>query len=168
MSETRTGTGWINRKTLRMAAWGLWWWLISGVTAVLGLAPEDIITNLLGANTVNYFAKEVFDMSSETARWIFVIFSYLSFAAGATVLMGIPLHRAKKRSDSLDRQIKTFMEMLEARNAEVIEIKQAMHQLSNRIERKERTIRKLHDKTRLMLSEIRRRKENASHSGGPS
>jgi hypothetical protein len=146
-------TGWLFSRP-RVWLWVPLWilsWLASGAAALFGLAPEDVILGILGNDTVDQMRQEVAHMPSETARWVFLVFSHMTFGLGVLFLLIIPMAKIDRKSNDLRNEINELKETAAAVMREASRLRAALT-------RKERRIEKLHNQTRLMLQEIRKRK----------
>ena len=151
--QTRT------KAILRFTAGGIFSWLVAAITGVLGWAPPDILTWVFGTARINSavtWAESV--MNDQFIRWGFIALSYLTFALGISLFLGIPLYTLRQEVKSLGKKFRGDYEGMYS----------ASRAMLRKAAKRERAARDLHNKARKMLGEIRDRKRGDIPTNPPS
>lgn len=131
--------------------------VLSGIAGLLGLGPENVVRRLLGDTLIVFILDHYPNLfTSASTRWAFLFISIDFFMLAFLLIFGIPLYRTKKDLNKLQKEN-------EKSNEQMAMLRKELAQVKTIAAKKERSIRRLHNRTREMLQEIRKRKMGASN-----
>ena len=139
-------------KHARAILYSIFWLIVSGVATLLGLAPETLITRMLGPEQTAMFVKIMTNIDTESMRWAFVILGNCATAMAILWLVSIPQWR-------LGQQIKDnkleYSEKLKWAEDELKAVKAALAVVRKNSKKQEQTAKRLNAMTRNALQKWR-------------
>jgi hypothetical protein len=160
MTSTHLSQPGLARRIAVRVVFGALTMLLSGILTIVGLAPENIVDRFIGKERVVFWLQALLGASPETWRWSCVISGDLLFGLAVLIWIGIPLIllRAKMERENAEMENKhaELRAKLEASDAQMNREHSMLHDDFIKAERSERTARRLHQRTRQMLEEMRR------------
>jgi hypothetical protein len=150
------------------AAWrvlGVGGIIFSIICTFLGVAPLKAVSFVLGPHLVaqlQYFRNVVLGMTAEQARWMLIVCGDLSFAIGLWYLFLVHFaNRQDKlyvRREVAQKDYKDIYDRLDETERQASDTLDRAKQALAKALQKDRTARRIHDKTYLLLKKIRETK----------
>jgi hypothetical protein len=162
----------VTKSNLWRCLFGAIAFFFGGISTILGLNPSaKIVSYIFGEERIkDTWALFMFmEITPDTLRWYFVILGNLFWLLAGLIFVGIPISRAnaarikvqekfdeykKWNEDEHDKMKVTQNEI----NERINKAESNARALNSDIRKRERSVRKIHNKTYLMLEEIRKRK----------